>query len=684
MEQKKGDDILCVKYYDRLVNTLLTLCILLCISRIWNESWLTLFFYKPCNYELFVKQFLNMEMDIVIERQSSITTVECQPSGVNGGMLVFVSGNLQLPDKQHALKFSQIIMETKLVVVEPEVKTKEEMASHLSSGSLSRATGSTNMNSQSRWETSGSGVSGGGSHSCGWSAGRHPAVTITPSTLRESSRNDGSGDGSRGGGGGWSARRHPAVTITPSTLRESSRNDGSRGGGGGGWSARRHPAVTMRPSALKATWILDMRKVYKGKLYGISEIDTYLSTMLHQMRKLEVHQVIGQPPFNHPSLPLNVSRLVLTVECLFLLAGISSSPTNNMLLSSVSRIWNKSWLTLFFYKPCNYELFVKQFLNMEMDIVIERQSSITTVECQPSGVNGGMLVFVSGNLQLPDKQHALKFSQIIMETKLVVVEPEVKTKEEMASHLSSGSLSRATGSTNMNSQSRWETSGSGVSGGGSHSCGWSAGRHPAVTITPSTLRESSRNDGSGDGSRGGGGGWSARRHPAVTITPSTLRESSRNDGSRGGGGGGWSARRHPAVTMRPSALKATWILDMRKVYKGKLYGISEIDTYLSTMLHQMRKLEVHQVIGQPPFRSSMQSSITTVECQPSGVNGGMLVFVSGNLQLPDKQHALKFSQEDEATSVNEKKIEENMHGFECFSKIGMVYIWGTDEFRFSD
>ncbi|RHN70194.1 putative plus-end-directed kinesin ATPase [Medicago truncatula] len=34
-------------------------------------------------------------------------------------------------------------------VAEPEVKTKEEMASYLSTGSLSRATGSTNMNSQS-------------------------------------------------------------------------------------------------------------------------------------------------------------------------------------------------------------------------------------------------------------------------------------------------------------------------------------------------------------------------------------------------------------------------------------------------------------------------------------------------------------------------------------------------------
>ncbi|KAK2999466.1 hypothetical protein RJ639_023302 [Escallonia herrerae] len=38
-------------------------------SRIWNETWLSSFFYKPCNYELFVKQSLNMEMAIVMARE---------------------------------------------------------------------------------------------------------------------------------------------------------------------------------------------------------------------------------------------------------------------------------------------------------------------------------------------------------------------------------------------------------------------------------------------------------------------------------------------------------------------------------------------------------------------------------------------------------------------------------------
>ncbi|XP_022864662.1 glycosyltransferase-like KOBITO 1 [Olea europaea var. sylvestris] len=39
-------------------------------SRIWNETWLSSFFYKPCNYELFVKQSLNMEIAIVMARDA--------------------------------------------------------------------------------------------------------------------------------------------------------------------------------------------------------------------------------------------------------------------------------------------------------------------------------------------------------------------------------------------------------------------------------------------------------------------------------------------------------------------------------------------------------------------------------------------------------------------------------------
>ncbi|CAI8596069.1 unnamed protein product [Vicia faba] len=41
-------------------------------SRIWNETWLASFFYKPCNYELFVKQSLNMEIAIVLAREAGM------------------------------------------------------------------------------------------------------------------------------------------------------------------------------------------------------------------------------------------------------------------------------------------------------------------------------------------------------------------------------------------------------------------------------------------------------------------------------------------------------------------------------------------------------------------------------------------------------------------------------------
>ena len=40
--------------------------------------------------------------------QHFISTVDCQPSGPAGGMLVFVSGNLKLPGEEHPLKFSQM------------------------------------------------------------------------------------------------------------------------------------------------------------------------------------------------------------------------------------------------------------------------------------------------------------------------------------------------------------------------------------------------------------------------------------------------------------------------------------------------------------------------------------------------------------------------------------------------
>ncbi|KAJ0988821.1 hypothetical protein J5N97_007177 [Dioscorea zingiberensis] len=44
-----------------------------------------------------------------------------------------------------------------------------------------------------------------------------------------------------------------------------------------------------------------------------------------------------------------------------------------------------------------------------------------------------------------------------------------------------------------------------------------------------------------------------------------------------------------------------------------------------------------------PFQQC-HHAVSTIDCQPSGPAGGILVFVSGQLQLAGEQHALKFSQ----------------------------------------
>ena len=71
-----GDYVVKVYYFVHVINfnesdylcSISPLCGDYIISRIWNETWLASFFYKPCNYELFVKQSLNMEMAIVMAR----------------------------------------------------------------------------------------------------------------------------------------------------------------------------------------------------------------------------------------------------------------------------------------------------------------------------------------------------------------------------------------------------------------------------------------------------------------------------------------------------------------------------------------------------------------------------------------------------------------------------------------
>ena len=60
-------------------------------SRIWNETWLSAFFHKPCNHELFVLQSLNMEGEAHLH----------SPFTNSGDMLMLIEEGTALNDGVH-------------------------------------------------------------------------------------------------------------------------------------------------------------------------------------------------------------------------------------------------------------------------------------------------------------------------------------------------------------------------------------------------------------------------------------------------------------------------------------------------------------------------------------------------------------------------------------------------------
>ncbi|CAF1935921.1 unnamed protein product [Brassica oleracea var. botrytis] len=85
------------------------------------------------------------------------------------------------------------------------------------------------------------------------------------------------------------------------------------------------------------------------------------------------------------SIPVSLTNLLVLIVCLLsinvgqcLLQGVKVIYRTKDLeeKQAKSRIWNETWLSSFFYKPCNYELFVKQSLNMEMAIVMAREAGM--------------------------------------------------------------------------------------------------------------------------------------------------------------------------------------------------------------------------------------------------------------------------------------------------------------------
>lgn len=99
--------------------------------------------------------------------------------------------------------------------------------------------------------------------------------------------------------------------------------------------------------------------------------------------------------------------------------------------------------------------------------------------------------------------------------------------------------------------------------------------------------------------------------------------------------------------MEPDSVAKAFVEHYYTTFDANRAGLANLYQEGSMLTFEGQKIQGSQNIVSKlislPFQQC-QHSITTVDCQPSGPAGGMLVFVSGNLQLTGEQHALKFSQ----------------------------------------
>nr|XP_009759023.1 PREDICTED: nuclear transport factor 2-like [Nicotiana sylvestris] len=99
--------------------------------------------------------------------------------------------------------------------------------------------------------------------------------------------------------------------------------------------------------------------------------------------------------------------------------------------------------------------------------------------------------------------------------------------------------------------------------------------------------------------------------------------------------------------MNPDAVATAFVEHYYSTFDSNRAGLANLYQENSMLSFEGVKIQGAQHIVAKltslPFQQC-KHQINTVDCQPSGPIGGMLVFVSGNLQLPGEEHVLKFSQ----------------------------------------
>lgn len=106
-------------------------------------------------------------------------------------------------------------------------------------------------------------------------------------------------------------------------------------------------------------------------------------------------------------------------------------------------------------------------------------------------------------------------------------------------------------------------------------------------------------------------------------------------------------KREARSDMDPDALAKAFVEHYYSTFDTNRNGLANLYQEGSMLTFEGQKIQgasnIVAKLTSLPFQQC-HHSISTVDCQPSGVNAGMLVFVSGNLQLAGEQHTLKFSQ----------------------------------------
>ncbi|KAJ7538697.1 hypothetical protein O6H91_11G059700 [Diphasiastrum complanatum] len=103
----------------------------------------------------------------------------------------------------------------------------------------------------------------------------------------------------------------------------------------------------------------------------------------------------------------------------------------------------------------------------------------------------------------------------------------------------------------------------------------------------------------------------------------------------------------PTQVLDPDSLAKAFVEHYYSTFDTNRTNLLSLYEDSSMLTFEGEKLQGAQNISAKlnglPF-THCSHHISTVDCQPSGVPGGMLVFVSGNLQLPGEEHQLRFSQ----------------------------------------